>query len=97
DAVSDGVRVIAAVHVRHRQAVVEEAEVKPALFQHAADVSIELRRPAVGARLRVAPGAREIAAVLRLQEADQDDLAHRRYPSHLSRNNASHYDAPRSI
>ena len=81
DAVLDGVRVVAAVHVRHRQPVVEKAEMKLALLQHAADVPVEIRRPAIGARLRMAPGAREVGAVLRLQEADQDHLAHWRGPS----------------
>ena len=81
NAVLDGVRVIAAVHVRHRQPVVEEAEMKLALLQHAADVPVKIRRPAIGARSRMAPGAGEIGAVLRLQEADQDHLAHRRGPS----------------
>ena len=81
DAVGDGVGVIAAVHVRHRQPVVEKAEVKLALLQHAADMPVKIRRPAVGARSGMAPGTGEVAAVLRLQEADQDHLAHVRQVS----------------
>ena len=77
DAVRDGVAVIAPVHVRHRQPVVEEAQVKLAFLQHAADMPVKIRRPAIGARSRMAPGAGEVGAVLRLQEADQDHLAHR--------------------
>ena len=81
NAMFDGVGMIAAIHVRHRQPVVEEAEVKLALLQHAADVPVKIRRPAIGARSRMAPGAGEVGAVLRLQEADQNHLAHRRGPS----------------
>src|SRR5262249_50164077 len=77
DAVRDRVGVVAAVHVGHRQAVVEEAEVEFALLQHAADVPVEVGRPAVGARGRMTPRARDVGAVLRLQEPDQDHPAHR--------------------
>ena len=76
NAVLDGVGVIASVHVRHRQAIVEKAEMEFARLKHAANVTVEIRRPAVGARLWMAPGACEIGAVLRLQKADQDHLAH---------------------
>ncbi len=81
NAVLDGMRVIAAIHVRHRQPVVEEAEMKLALLQHAADVPVKIRRPRVGARLWMAPGTGEVRAVLRLQKADHDHLTHRRGPS----------------
>ena len=80
DAVRDRVRVVAPVHVGHRQAVVEEAEMELAVLQHAADMPVVVRRPGIGARLRVAPGAREVRAVLRLQEGDQGHLAHRDTP-----------------
>ena len=76
DAVPNGVRMVAPVHVRHRQSVVEEAEMELAVLQHPADVPVVVGRPGVGARLRMAPGAREIGAVLRLQEGDQGHLAH---------------------
>ena len=42
--------------------------------------AVVVRRPGVGARLRMAPGARQIGAVLRLQEGDQGHLAHGRCP-----------------
>src|SRR5262249_40742436 len=76
DAVLDRVRVVAPVHVRHGEPVVEEAEVKFARFEHAPDVPVIIRRPRVRARERTAPGAGEIGAVLRLQEGDQGHLAH---------------------
>jgi len=72
--------VIASIHIRHRQAIVEEAEMEFAGLQYAADVTVEIRRPAVGARLRMAPGTGEIGAVLRLQKANQNHLAHGLYP-----------------
>src|SRR2546427_12855692 len=50
-------------------------------LEHAANVPVVVRRPGIGARLRVAPGARKIGAILRLQEGDQGYLAHRRNPS----------------
>ncbi len=81
NAVGNGMAVIAAVHVRHRQAVIEKAEVKLALLQHAADVPVEVGRPAIGARLRMAPGTREVRAILRLQKADHDHLAHWQCPA----------------
>ncbi len=84
NAVGDGVAVIAPIHVRHRQPVVEEAQVKLAFLQHAADMPVEIRRPAVGARSGMAPGTGEVAAVLRLQEADQDHLAHAECPAMTS-------------
>ena len=37
---------VAAIHVRHRQPVVEKAEMKFAFFEHAADVPVKIRRPA---------------------------------------------------
>jgi hypothetical protein len=55
NAMANGMSVIAPVHIRHRQAIIEEAKMKLALLQHAADVPIKVRRPAIGARLRVAP------------------------------------------
>jgi len=80
DAMLDGVGVIAPIHVRHRQAIVEETEVKLPLLQDAPDIPVIITRPAIGARSRMAPGAREIGAVLRLQKTDQNHLAHRRCP-----------------
>src|SRR5262249_15525522 len=81
DAVRDGVGMVAPVHVRHRQPVVEEAEMEFPFLQHAPEMPVIIRRPGIGARERVAPGAREIGAVLRLQEGDQGHLAHRSNPS----------------
>ncbi len=76
NAVGDGVRVIAAVTVRHRQTVVEEGDVEFAGFQGARDAAVVLGRGEVGRCLRVAPGADEVGAVLRLQERDQGHLTH---------------------
>ena len=45
NAVLDSMRVVAPIHVRHRQAVIEEAEMKLPFLQHAADVAIKIRRP----------------------------------------------------
>src|SRR5258707_3323673 len=50
---------------------------KFALLKHAADMPVVVRRPGIGARLRVPPGTRKICAVLRLEEGDQGNLAHR--------------------
>jgi len=61
---------VARVHVGHRQPVIEEAEMELAFLQHPADVPVIVGGPAVGARFGVTPGARQICAVLRLQEAD---------------------------
>jgi hypothetical protein len=76
NAVLDGMGVIAPIHVRHRKPIVEKAEMELAGFQHAANMAVEIRRPAIGARLRVTPGAREVGAILRLQKANHDHLAH---------------------
>ncbi len=75
-AVLDGVAVVVAVAVRHRQAVVEEAEVELAFLQHAADGAVVVGGHGVIARFRMTPGAHEVGAVLRLQEPDHDHLAH---------------------
>ena len=83
DAVADGVRVVMPVDVRHRKPVVEEAEVEFAFFEHPADMPVVVRRPGIGTRLRVAPGARKVGAILRLQKGNQGHLAHRRLPSNL--------------
>src|SRR5215469_1271934 len=92
NAVLDGMRVIASIHVRHGQAIIEKAEMEFAGFQHAANVTVEIRRPAVTARLRMAPGARQIGAVLRLQKTDQNHLAH--FDSHLSLRGAKRRSNP---
>src|SRR6516164_6611072 len=52
-----------------------------ALLQYPANMPVVVRRPGIGARMRMAPGAREIRAILRLQEGDQGHLAHCRDPS----------------
>src|SRR5262249_14032299 len=51
------------------------------LLQHPADMPVVVRGPRIPARMRMAPGAREIRAILRLQEGDQGHLAHCRDPS----------------
>ena len=77
NAVLDRVRVIAAVAVGHGQAVVEEGHVELAGLQDARNLLVVVGRMGVVARLRVTPGARQVRAVLRLQEAD-----HRHLPCH---------------
>ncbi len=67
---------ILAIHVRHSQAIIEETDVEPALFEHACDVLIVLGRVAVRARIGMAPGSGQSRAILRLQEGDEMDLAH---------------------
>ena len=78
DAVLDRVAMVVAVAVRHRQTVVEEAEVELAFLQHAADGAVVVGGHRVIARFRMAPGTDKVGAVLRLQETDHDHLAHLR-------------------
>ena len=80
DAVGDGVRMIAAVAVRHRQAIVEEADMELPGLQHAGDVTIVVGGHEVGRGFRMAPGADEVRAVLGLQEGHECHLAHRLSP-----------------
>src|SRR5215468_9251378 len=54
------------------------------LLEHAADMPVVVRGPTIAARLRMAPGTREVRAILRLQEGDQGHLAHRRGPFVIS-------------
>ncbi len=49
NAMPNRVRVIAPVHVGHRQAIVEKAEMKFALLKHAADMPVVVSRPGIGA------------------------------------------------
>ena len=74
DAVFDGVGVVIAVAIGHRQPVVEKRHVEFSAFQNPADLLIVIRRHRIIARFRMAPRARQIGAVLRLQEADQCHL-----------------------
>ena len=76
DAVRDRVRVVAAVAVRHRQTIVEEADMELARFEHAGDVAVIVGGHETGRRLRMSPGADEVRAVLRLQEGHESHLAH---------------------
>ncbi len=76
NAVGDGVRMVAAEAVRHRQAVVEEADMELSGLQHARDVPVVVGGHEVGRRLGMAPGADEIRAVLGLQEGHECHLAH---------------------
>ena len=76
DAIAHCMGVVVPVDIGHRQPVVEESEVEFAFLEHPADVPIVVRRPGVGARLRMTPGARKIRAILCLQESDQGHLAH---------------------
>ena len=64
DAVPHRVLVVAAVHVRHRQPVIEEAEMEFSFFKDTAEMPIVIGGPGIRARLRVAPGACEIRAHL---------------------------------
>ena len=74
DAVFDGMGVVVAVAVRHRQPVVEERHVEFSGLQDPADLLIIIRRHRIVARFRVAPGAWQVGAVLGLQEADHHHL-----------------------
>ena len=74
DAVFDGVGVVVAVAVGHGQAVVEERHVELAGFEDAGDFLVVVGRMGVVARFRMAPGARQVRAVLRLQEAHHHHL-----------------------
>src|SRR5215813_12119205 len=65
---------IVAVAVGHGQAIVEERHMKPAGFEDAGDLLVVVRRVGVIARLRMSPGAWQVRAVLRLQEADHHHL-----------------------
>ena len=80
DAVGDGVRMIAAVAVRHRQAIVEEADMKLPGLQYAGDVPVVVGGHEVRRGLRMAPGADEVRAVLGLEEGHECHLAHRLSP-----------------
>src|SRR5258708_30692711 len=53
-------------------------------LEHTANMPVVVRGPSIAARLRMAPGTREIRAILRLQEGDQGHLAHRRGPFVIS-------------
>ena len=74
DAVFDGVGVIVAVTIRHRQAIVEERHMEFSGFEDPADLLIIIRRHRIVARFRMPPRARQVGAVLRLQESDQHHL-----------------------
>jgi hypothetical protein len=77
DAVGHGVRMIAAETVRHRQAIVEEADMELAGLEHASDVAVVVRGHEAGRGIRMPPGADEVGAVLGLQEGHESHLAHR--------------------
>src|SRR6185295_447197 len=64
------------VHVRHREAVVEEGEIELAGLKDPGNVLVVLRRCAVRAGLRVPPGGRQGGAVLGLHEAHECHLSH---------------------
>ena len=74
DAVFDGVGVVVAVTVRHRQAVVEERHVEFAGFEDPGDLLVVVGRHRIVARFRMPPRTRQIGAVLRLQESHQRHL-----------------------
>ena len=74
DAIFDGVGVIVAVAVRHRQPIVEERQVEFSGFEDPGDLLIVIRRHRIVARLRMPPRTRQVGAVLRLQEADHCHL-----------------------
>src|SRR5262249_19269419 len=59
DAVFDRVRVVVAVAVGHRQAVVEEGHMEFARFEDAPDLLVIIRRHGVVARFRMAPRRRQ--------------------------------------
>src|SRR5262245_39995761 len=70
---------IVAVTIGHGQAIVKEGDVELASFEDARDLLVIFSRMGVVARLRMSPGARQVRAVLRLQEAD-----HHHLPRHIS-------------
>src|SRR6185437_2609683 len=74
DAVFDRVRMVIAVAVRHGETVVEECHVEFSGFENPRDLLVVVRGHGIVARVRMPPGARQIGAVLRLQEADQCHL-----------------------
>ncbi len=74
DAVFDGMPVIVAVAIRHRQTIVEESHVKFAGFENPGDLLVIIRRHRIVARFRMPPRTRQIGAILRLQESDQRHL-----------------------
>jgi hypothetical protein len=78
DAMAHRMGVVVPIDIGHRQPVVEEPEVEFTFLEYPADVPIVVRRPGIGARLRVPPGARKIGTILCLQEGDQGHLAHRK-------------------
>src|SRR4051794_15794482 len=74
DAVGDRVGMVAAEQIRHREAIVEEAEMEFPGLQRPADAAIILSAGEILCRERVAPGPDEVRAVLRLQEPHQSHL-----------------------
>ena len=64
DAMCDGIREASAVEFRHAEAVIEEGQLKLARLEHPADVCVVVWRREIAPRVGVAPGAREIRAVL---------------------------------
>ena len=75
DAVFDGVAVVVAVAVRHREAVIEEGHLEFAGFQHPAEIGVIFRAPGIRAGFRMPPGAYQVRAVLGLQEAHHYHLS----------------------
>ena len=72
----DGLREAPAVELGHAQAVVEERQLELAGLQHPADAGVVVGRQKIAERVGMAPGAREVRAVLRLQKPDHDHVAH---------------------
>jgi hypothetical protein len=60
---------IVAIAIGHGQAIVKESDVKLAGFEDAGNLLVVIGRMGVIARLRVTPGARQVRAILRLQES----------------------------
>ncbi len=77
DAVFDGMGMIVAVTVRHRQPIVEKRHVEFSGLENPADLLIIIRRHRIVARFRMPPRTRQVGAVLRLQKSD-----HRHLPCH---------------
>ena len=97
-AVADGGRVVAA-EVRHGQPVVEERHMELALFQRAGDALVVLGGEEVRHRGRMTPRAREVAAVLGLEEGDHRDASAMQVRAHdTSPSNDWHeISGPRSL
>ena len=73
--------VIAAVPIRHRQPIVEEAEMELARLERATDTAIIFGGGEIGSGFWMSPRANKVRTVLGLEEAHEFHLAHLRNPA----------------